>query len=209
MQTLDLMIVNAKRFRVSILARHDKTAGHERGSMSIDQQIAETLGFPKQDYRAIERERRWLCHEVPREPILQTEMITDLYVTGARLRLREMRPADGTTPKFKLSRKADVDHQTRLITTIYLPEDEFAVLATALPGLRLRKLRHRLHCPPGIMIAIDEFQDELNGLILAEVEFKTPELLAAYPMPSFAIHEVTDDARFTGAYLVKNGIPIP
>ena len=45
---------------------------------------------------------------------------------------------------LRLSRKADVDARTRLITSVYLPESEFAVLAAALPGRRLRKIRHRL-----------------------------------------------------------------
>ena len=57
--------------------------------MDIDQQIATALGFPKRQYMSVERERRWLCREVPHERIVQTEAITDLYVTGTRLRLRE------------------------------------------------------------------------------------------------------------------------
>lgn len=175
--------------------------------MAVEQKTAESLGFPKPEYRAIERERRWLARTVPSDQIIQTQAITDLYVAGARLRLRAMRSLDGKTSTFKLSRKADVDHQTRLITTIYLPEAEFAVLETSLPGRRLCKIRHRLHSPPGVMLAMDEFQNELTGLILVEAEFKTADLLAAFPMPDCAIRDVTDDLRFTGGYLVNNGIP--
>ena len=175
--------------------------------MSVDRETAERLGFPRPQYTGIERERRWLCHEVPRQQVRRTEAITDLYVTGARLRLREARPIGGGTPMLRLTRKADVDIHTRLITSIYLPEGEFAVLAASLPGTRIRKLRHRLEPIEGVYILVDEFQDELAGLILAEVEFKTAELLAAFPGPDFAIREVTDDPRFTGGYLVKNGIP--
>jgi CYTH domain-containing protein len=54
---------------------------------------------------------------------------------------------------------------------------------------------------------VDEFQGELDGLILAEAEFKTPELLAAFPIPDFAVREVTDDPRFTGGYLATSGLP--
>jgi CYTH domain-containing protein len=175
--------------------------------MDIDQRTAEALGFPKPQYRAVERERRWLCRHLPREQIAQTEAITDLYVTGARLRLREARPLDGGPPLLRLSRKADVDPQTRLITSIYLPPEEFAVLAAVLPGARLRKLRHRLHPLPGVTMAVDEFQGELEGLVMAEAEFNTPELLASFPMPDFALREVTEDARYTGGWLVANGRP--
>ena len=175
--------------------------------MDIDQQIATALGFPKPQYMSVERERRWLCRQVPRERVVQTEAITDLYVTGARLRLREARPIDGGTPMLRLSRKADVDAHTRLITSIYLPEEEFAVLAASLPGVQIKKLRHRLQHLPGVLMLVDEFQGELDGLILAEAAFETPDLLAAFPMPDFALREVTDDPRFTGGNLVKNGPP--
>jgi hypothetical protein len=59
----------------------------------------------------------------------------------------------------------------------------------------------------GVVDLIDEFQDELAGLVMAEAEFKTPDLLAAFPMPDFAFREVTDDPRFTGGYLSTNGLP--
>jgi CYTH domain-containing protein len=175
--------------------------------MTIDRETAERLGFPRPHYTAVERERRWLCREVPHVRVNRTELITDLYVTGARLRLREARPVGGGTPMLRLTRKADVDIHTRLITSIYLPEEEFAVLAASLPGRRIRKLRHRLEPIEGVDMVVDEFQDELTGLVLAEVEFKTPELLAAFAGPDFAVREVTDDPRFTGGLLVKNGIP--
>jgi len=175
--------------------------------MDIGQPIATALGFPKPEYVSVERERRWLSRQAPRDRVVQTEAITDLYVSGTRLRLREARPIDGGTPMLRLSRKADIDAHTRLITSIYLPEEEFAVLAISLPGVRIKKLRHRLQSPPGVMMLVDEFQDELDGLILAEAAFETPDLLAAFPMPDFAFREVTDDPRFTGGHLAENGLP--
>jgi CYTH domain-containing protein len=175
--------------------------------MDVDRKIATALGFPKPHYTLVERERRWLCRDVPRERIVRTEMVTDLYVTGTRLRLREARPIDGGPSKLRLSRKADVDARTRLITSIYLPEEEFAVLAAALPGVRIRKIRHTLRHLPGIQISVDEFQDELNGLRLVEAEFETPDMLAAFPTPDFALREVTEDPRFAGGSLAQNGLP--
>ena len=175
--------------------------------MNIDPAIAKALGFPKPAYTVVERERRWLCSDVPRERIVRTETIVDLYVTGARLRLREARPFDGGPAMLRLSRKADVDPHTRLITSIYLPEDEFAILSAALQGVRLRKIRHRLKPLPGVVLSVDEFKGELEGLRMVEAEFDTPERMASFPMPDFAIREVTDDPRFTGGHLVTNGLP--
>lgn len=177
------------------------------GPMDIDPQSASTLGFPKLKYACLERERRWLCREVPRERIVHTDSIADLYVTGARLRLREARPVDGSAAMLRLTRKADIDAYTRLITTIYLPEDEFSLLARSLPGVRIRKQRHHLQQMPGIALSVDEFEGELAGLIMAEAECDTPEQLAAFPMPDFAMREVTEDIRFTGGHLAKHGLP--
>jgi CYTH domain-containing protein len=175
--------------------------------MDIDPTIATALGFPKPRYTAVERERRWLCQEVPRGLIRETLTINDLYVTGTRLRLREMRPVDGGPGMLRLTRKADVDPSTRLITSIYVPEEEFAILAAALVGARLTKVRHRLHAPPGVTMSVDEFQGGLAGLVLAEAEFQTSDELAAFPMPKFATREVTHELAYTGGALVKNGIP--
>ena len=175
--------------------------------MDIDPAIAKSLGFPKPAYTVVERERRWLCREVPFERIVRTETIVDLYVTGARLRLREARPHNGDPAMLRLSRKADVDPRTRLITSMYLPEDEFALLAAALPGLRIRKIRHRLKPLPGVVLSVDAFQDALEGLRMVEAEFDTPGRMAAFAMPDFAIREVTDDPRFSGGSLATNGLP--
>jgi CYTH domain-containing protein len=176
--------------------------------MDIDPEAAAALGFPKLKYAWVERERRFLCREVPREGIVETMTITDLYVTGARLRLREARPIGAGQAMLRLTRKADINANTRLITSIYLPEEEFALLARSLTGLRLKKLRHKLAPEHGVEMAVDEFQGPLAGLILAEAEFATPEELAAFPMPGFAVREVTSDPRFTGGHLARHGLPV-
>ena len=173
----------------------------------IDPSLARSLGFHKPEYTAVERERRWLCADVPRGQIRETFTVTDLYVRGTRLRLRDMRPSDGGPPLLRLSRKADVDARTRLITSIYLPEEEFAVLAVALVGPRLVKTRHRLHAPPGVTLSVDEFQGDLAGLILAEAEFQSEEALMAFATPAFAVREVTDDIEYTGGRLAHHGRP--
>jgi CYTH domain-containing protein len=175
--------------------------------MEIDRKTAASLGFLKTEYIAVERERRWLCRAVPQARIVKTEIITDIYVSGTRLRLREARPVAGGAAMLRLSRKADADASTRLITSIYLPEDEFAVLKAALKGPRIEKLRHRLAPLPGIELTIDEFRGPLDGLILAEAQFDTDDSMAAFAMPDFALREVTDDPCFTGVRLANEGLP--
>ena len=163
---------------------------------------AAALGFPKLKYANIERERRWLCGALPDQPVLSAQAITDLYVTGARLRLREARPLDGGPVIRRLTKKADLAPNRRLITSIYLSEAEFALLSD-LPGIRLRKTRHQLAGG----LTIDVFEGPLVGLVTAEQEFDTDEAMAAFPHPAFAIREVTDDPRYSGGMLATYGLP--
>ncbi|MFO1087045.1 MAG: hypothetical protein U1E21_21025 [Reyranellaceae bacterium] len=176
--------------------------------MDVDPTIALALGFPKAVYTQVERERRWLSRSPPRDTIMQSELITDLYVTGTHLRLREARLLDGSgTAKLRLSRKADVDARTRLVTSIYLPEQEFAVLAASLPGIRIAKRRHRLKSPAGTLMSLDEFLGDLEGLVLLEAEFTSDALMEGFTVPDCALGEVTDDPHYGGGALAAYGLP--
>lgn len=174
--------------------------------MEVDQATAAALGFPKSKYAWVERERRWLCHEVPAARVIGADAITDHYITGVRLRLREATPLDGGEPMRRLTRKADVDPSTRLLTSIYLSPEEFALLA-GLPGTVLRKTRHRLALEGGVTMSVDRFEGPLEGLILAEKEFETDAAMAAFIAPDFCVREVTDDPRYTGGALTRDGLP--
>jgi hypothetical protein len=174
--------------------------------LDIDKATAAALGFPKLKYVWVERERRWLCADIPMHLVLRTEDITDLYVTGTHLRLREALPKDGGEPMRRLGRKAEVNATTRLLTSIYLAPAEFALLAD-LPGRRLTKTRHYLQPINGIDMSIDLFSGALNGLILAEAEFDDEAAMAAFPTPDFALREVTDDPRYGGGRLAHDGLP--
>ena len=175
--------------------------------MDVDHETAAALGWPKAKYAWVERERRWLCSEVPWERVVRTEQIADLYITGTKLRLREAIPTDGGAPMRRLGRKADVNPAVRLLTSIYLPPEEFALLAT-LPGRTLRKVRHYLASVGGAAaLSVDVFEGPLSGLIMAEAEFDDMDALAAFVTPDFAFQEVTEDLRYSGGALVANGLP--
>ena len=164
------------------------------------------LGFLKPEkYAAIERERRWLCGGLPDLPVLRAEAIQDFYVEGSRLRLREARPAGGGPAILRLSKKADLAPDRRLITTLYLTPDEHALFAN-LPGRVLRKTRH-YYAAEGATLSVDRFEGALEGLFLAEAEFEDDAAMAAFPAPPFSIREVTADPRYTGGELVRAGIP--
>lgn len=174
--------------------------------MDIDPELARTLGFPKLKYAYVERERRWLCARLPDAEIVSADAITDLYIDGSRLRLREARPLDGGPVMRRLGRKGDVDATHRLITSIYLSESEFALLA-GLPGRCIEKVRHRLAPIDGRTFGVDVFAGALQGLVLSEKEFESDDEMATCPHPPFALREVTDDPRYAGGWLAAHGLP--
>ena len=150
-------------------------------------------------YARIEYERRFLLDEFPRDPtVVRVRRITDRYIGGTLLRLREQSDKGGSK-MFKLTQKVPGNSdgaQQGLITSMYLTEDEFDVLAH-LPAKKLNKTRYSV--PP---FGIDVFEGALHGLLLAEAEFDSAAEADALVAPSFVRQEVTRDSRFTGGRLV-------
>lgn len=155
---------------------------------------------PNLKYARIERERRFLLAGLPNGmQIVCTRRITDRYIDGTALRLRQQSEANGPTV-FKLTQKIPspgAGAQQAFITNIYLNREEFRILTT-LPALQLTKTRYSI--PP---FGIDVFEGELEGLVLAEIEFASAQEAEAFTIPSFAIREVSTDDRFTGARLAR------
>jgi hypothetical protein len=149
-------------------------------------------------YARAERERRFLLARAPDGPCVRRAAITDLYVTGTRLRLRRAfeTTASGSTTSRKFTQKIPAPGGgPGLITTLYLDEAEHAVLS-ALPGSGLTKIRYSV--PP---FGIDVFTGNLAGLLMAEIEFENAEEEKHFQVPPDVIAEVTADPRFSGGRL--------
>jgi CYTH domain-containing protein len=146
-------------------------------------------------YAVVERERRFLLASLP-EFIVGTKAIVDRYVTGTRLRLREVREDDGSVVR-KLGHKVRISEGPGEVacTNFYLNDQEWALLG-ALPAQVLRKKRHVVD-RDGLIVAIDEHED---GTLIAEIDDRdrpsqfVPEWLDI-------VEDVSDDERWTGASL--------
>ncbi len=145
-------------------------------------------------------ERRFIARGLPPAPTpVRIAEISDLYISGTRLRLRRTveRTASATTVVYKLTQKVpDPDGSPGWITTVYLSEAEHEVLAR-LRGAGFAKTRYSI--PP---FGVDVFEAPLDGLILAEIEFDSDEELSRFQPPSWSVAEVTADVRFSGGSLV-------
>lgn len=149
-------------------------------------------------YARPERERRFLLAGRPAGAVERTTHIVDRYLSGTRLRLRQMTETRGTSTStyYKLTQKVPApDRGPGLLSTTYLNVEEYTLLAT-LPATVVRKTRYSI-APFGI----DAFEAPLSGLFMAEVEFDDDAAMNAFNPPPWIVAEVTLDERFTGRQL--------
>lgn len=163
----------------------------------------EAVSVPASKYAQVERERRFLVREVPRAEPLIRRAITDLYLDGTRIRLRQsVGIVDGQGEvQRKLTQKlpdvVPVGGRRGTITTMYLDEAEYQRLS-GLPGRWLTK--QRLSFPP---LCVDVFQGPLTGLIIAEVEFSDDEEMLQFVAPPWCRAEITEHDGLTGGNLAR------
>lgn len=149
-------------------------------------------------YAVVERERRYLLATLP-EGVTSSREILDRYVTGTRLRLREVRENDGTVIR-KLGHKVRLTEGPAEVacTNFYLNDAEWTALL-ALPARLLRKKRHLIH-RDGVLVAIDEHED---GTLVAEIDDRespsdfVPEWLDV-------VCDVSNDEDWTGVRLARS-----
>jgi CYTH domain-containing protein len=145
----------------------------------------------------VERERRFLLSKLP-GVAHERRRIMDRYVTGTRLRLREVVTEDGAVTR-KLGHKVRLGEGPREIacTSLCLDDDEWDLLC-ALPAKTLRKVRH-LVTEGAATVAIDELED---GTLLAEIDDQDGAPVAV-PGWLGVLRDVTDDEKWTGAQLAR------
>jgi CYTH domain-containing protein len=144
-------------------------------------------------YAVVERERRYLLASLP-DGVTGSRDIADRYVIGTRLRLREVRGADGAVVR-KLGHKVRLSDGPGEIacTSFYLDDAEWAVLA-ALPARTVRKKRHTV-ARDGWVLAVDEHED---GALVAEIDDRDQP---SDRVPDWldVVRDVTRDEAWTGA----------
>ncbi len=162
--------------------------------------------LPESKYARVERERRYLLQDLP-EGLTRASshvQITDNYLTGTRLRLRKVRDPKTNKWTVKFTQKFAPDAQDlsrTLITNTYLNAAEYEMLSV-FEANEIRKNRYPFEFE-GRKWCADMFLGDLFGLVLAEVSFETDDELERFPMPPFAIADVTGNELFTGGRLCE------
>ena len=150
----------------------------------------------------IEHERTYLLRSVP--PGIQeceSTYLKDIYIPPEEehphLRLRQRGDNYQITKKSPLSSGVSVQKEE----TIGLSKEEYEALTKA-GGKVVTKRRYVYSSEnPGILIEVDEFLEDLSGLILVDFEFDNLEEMERFQPPEYCLSEVTDQDFLAGGIL--------
>jgi adenylate cyclase len=94
--------------------------------------------------------------------------------------------------------------EVRREVTIALSAEQFDQVWDLTAGRRIRKRRWVLPADDGVEIEVDQFAEDLEGLLIAEVEFASVDDSRAFTPPDWFGSEVTDDERYRNAALATD-----
>ena len=144
-----------------------------------------------------EIERKWLLSELPdlsgckRAKIVQGYLAVAAGATEVRLRKAGRRCFE-TVKKGIGLRRDELE--------VKLTKKQFDSLWPATRGRRLEKVRYALKWQAK-KIEVDVYKKRLNGLMVAEVEFKSRKEAAAFTPPEWFGKEVTTNKRYKNVNL--------
>lgn len=148
----------------------------------------------------VERERKFLVADVPDHASPGVELRQGYLAIDHPVSVRIRDAGDeGCTLTVKAGSGA-----TRAELEWEIARDTFDVLWGHTGRRRIAKTRYRLP-HDGHTIELDVFHDALDGLVVAEVEFADERALDAFSPPDWFGEEVTDDHRYTNAWLAEHG----
>ena len=91
-------------------------------------------------------------------------------------------------------------------TEVGLTEEQFRTLWPATEGRRVEKTRHPI-AYGDLTIEVDVYEGTLAGLVVAEVEFPSPDAANDFDVPAWFDEELTGAVGWSNARLALDGIP--
>ena len=172
--------------------------------MGVAKLTDQNVVIPESKYARVERERSYLLRDLPKGLTRADHhlQITDNYITGTRLRIRKVRDPKTNKWVVKFTQKFAPnthDFSRTIITNTYLTAIEAETLSM-FDANEIRKNRYKFEFE-GRTFSIDMFIGDLFGLVLAETGFESDEEMDNFPLPPFALADVTNDELFTGGRL--------
>lgn len=154
---------------------------------------------------ASEIERKFLLAETPdRLRDCARTRIEQGYVAladGLEVRLRR------TGDRHLLTVKRG-DGEVREEVEVELDEDQFEALWPLTEAQRLSKTRHLIPLGGGLVAEVDVYEEDLDGLVTAEVEFDSRQRSGDFRPPRWLGKEITGDRRYANRSLAVAGPPL-
>jgi CYTH domain-containing protein len=149
-----------------------------------------------------EIERKFLVSAMPDHPGPGIRILQGyLPLTGEDTELRVRRKGDDTVLTVKRGHGLDRGEQEVAISS-----EVFETLWPLTEGRRIEKTRYEL--PHGdATIELDEFGGELEGLLVAEVEFDSAQASELFEEAEWLGREVTEDPDYANLALAEHGRP--
>lgn len=186
-----------------------KRTGPELATGGIAELVADETPKPKDSMSpspptgSIERERKFLVDHVPELAGDGTRFRQGYLAIDGRVSVRVRdASASGCTLTIKAGRGAV---RTELEWPITAEQFEQGWQHTA--ERRVHKTRHLVPLSDGATAELDDFHDDLAGLMLVEVEFDSNDQMQAFNPPDWFGPEVTDDPSYTNSMLSVRGRP--
>jgi CYTH domain-containing protein len=152
-----------------------------------------------------EIERKFLVGEPPdwleEHPAIELHQGYVVITDDAEIRVRDAQGQRSLTVK-RGHGEVRREHEIELET------GQFEALWPLTEGARVSKRRHRVPLEPlGLTAEVDVFQGELEGLVVAEVEFASETQADTFEPPAWFGQELTGDERYATASLARTGPP--
>jgi CYTH domain-containing protein len=97
--------------------------------------------------------------------------------------------------------------RVRVEEEIEIEGDRFERLWPLTEGHRIEKTRYEIPADDGLVIELDVYTGDLDGLVTAEVEFGSEEAADAFVAPAWLGPDITEDVRYKNQRLAVDGAP--
>ena len=148
---------------------------------------------------AIEIEKKFLIKHIPYNQIEYSHKITQGYIVRDQKKVIRVREKGD---EFYITIKGNNIGISRLEFEYKIPEKDAKDLFQNFCEIGvIKKTRHYIHFKKHLW-EIDEFHDQNQGLIIAEIELKSED--EKFHIPNWIFKEVTTQSKYYNINLIKN-----
>jgi len=97
--------------------------------------------------------------------------------------------------------------RARVEEEIEIDGERFERLWPLTEGRRIEKTRYEIPVGDDLVVELDVYAGDLDGLVIAEVEFESEEAAEGFAAPDWLGPDVTEDLRYKNQRLARDGAP--